>query len=163
MAAGWRALERARNLRRGPGAGFHVVPFQPRSGARRPTRVLADPVRVVTLGRRSATIRCAITSRITLGRRNLARKGEPKAIPPVSDAPLARWEALAGSRRRGASGAHDGEVIASGRSPPAPAAERLREQSARELREPGWPESTGQARPAGSFGSAQGRGPHRRP
>src|SRR5258708_21264772 len=130
MAAGWRALERAGTWRRGPGAGFHVVPSQPRSGARRPTRVLADPVRVVTLGRRSATIRCAITSRITLDRRNLARKGEPKAMPLVWDARLARWQALAGSRRRGSRAGPDGEVTPSGRPPPTPPAERVGETPA---------------------------------
>ena len=82
-------------------------------------------------------------------------------MPPDWDARLPGREAPAGSGRRGASGAHDGEVIANDRSPQPPAAGWLHEQSARELCEPGWSESTGQVRVAlTSFGLRQARELH---
>ncbi len=64
--------------------------------------------------------------------------GEQNAVPRDWDAWLAGREARAGSRRRGARGAHGGEVIASDRSPQPAAAELLHEQPTRELCEPGW-------------------------
>ncbi len=89
--------------------------------------------------------------------------GEQNAVPRDWDAWLAGREARAGSRRRGARGAHGGEVIASYRSAQPPAAKWLHEQPARELCEPGWSESTRQSRAAlPSFGPRQARELHRR-
>ena len=91
--------------------------------------------------------------------------GEPSVVPPDWDAWLTGREARAGSRRRGARGAHFGEVIASYRSAQPPAAERLHEheQPARELCGPGSSENTGQSRAAlPSFGPRQARELHRR-
>jgi egghead protein (zeste-white 4 protein) len=88
--------------------------------------------------------------------------GEPNAVPPDWDAWLAGPEARAG-RRRGARGAHGGEVVAGYRSAQPPAAEWLHEQPTRELCEPGWSESTGHLRAAlASFGPRQARELHRR-
>jgi beta-1,4-mannosyltransferase len=84
-------------------------------------------------------------------------------MPPDLYARLARREALAGSRRRGASRAHPGEVIASDRSPQPPATESLIEQAVRDLRGAGWSASTGQLRVAlTSFGARQAGDLHRR-
>ena len=84
-------------------------------------------------------------------------------MPPDWVTRFASREALAGSRRRGANGACGGEVIAGDRYAPAPPAEWPPEQPARELCEPGWSESTGQARVAlASFGPRQARELHRR-
>jgi egghead protein (zeste-white 4 protein) len=84
-------------------------------------------------------------------------------MPPDWAARPAGREAPTGSRRRGARGAQGGEVTAGGRSPQPPAAGWLHEQPARELREPGWPESNGQFRVAlTSSGPRQGRELHRR-
>jgi len=84
-------------------------------------------------------------------------------MPPHWDTRLAGAEALAGSRRQGASRAHGGEVIASDCSPPPTAAEWLQEQPAGELCEPGWPDGTGQFQVAPtSSGSRQARELHRR-
>ena len=67
------------------------------------------------------------------------------------------------ARLRGANGAYGGEVIAGDRSPQPPAAEYHHDQSARELCEPGWSESTGQVRVAlASLGPRQARELHRR-
>jgi beta-1,4-mannosyltransferase len=89
--------------------------------------------------------------------------GEPNAVPQDWDAWLAGREARAGSRRRGARGAHGGEAIASYRSARPPAAKWLHEQPTRGLREPGWSESTGPSRVAlTSFGPRQARELHRR-
>jgi beta-1,4-mannosyltransferase len=62
-------------------------------------------------------------------------------MPPDWDARRARREALAGSRRRGAQEAQDGEVIASDRALEAPAAESVNGQPATVLSEPGLPGS----------------------
>jgi cellulose synthase/poly-beta-1,6-N-acetylglucosamine synthase-like glycosyltransferase len=84
-------------------------------------------------------------------------------MPPYWDARLAGREALAGSGRRRASGAHGGEVIASDRSPQPPAAEWQRELPTWQLYEPGWSESTGRFRVAlTSFDPRQARELHRR-
>ena len=84
-------------------------------------------------------------------------------MPPHWDTRLAGREALAGPRRRGASEAHGGEVIASDHSPQSPAAVWLLDPQARELSEPGWSESTGQFRvPLNSFDPRQARELHRR-
>jgi beta-1,4-mannosyltransferase len=62
-------------------------------------------------------------------------------MPPDWDARRARREALAGSRRRGAQEAQDGEVIASDRALEAPAAESVNGQPTTVLSEPGLPDS----------------------
>jgi len=83
-------------------------------------------------------------------------------VAPDGEAQLPGQEALARSRRREASGAHGGEVIANNRSPQSPTAEWL-QQPTRELYEPGQPESAGQVWVAvNSFGLRQARELHRR-
>src|SRR5215813_5133218 len=83
--------------------------------------------------------------------------------PDWDDARPARREALPRSWLGGVSGTHGDEVIASYRSPEPSAAEWIQEQPARELREPGWWESTEQFRLARtSFGPRQARELYRR-
>jgi beta-1,4-mannosyltransferase len=67
-------------------------------------------------------------------------------MPPDWDARRARREALAGSRRRGAREAQDGELIASDRTLQAPAAESLNGQPTTVLSQQGWPDGRWQSR-----------------
>jgi beta-1,4-mannosyltransferase len=84
-------------------------------------------------------------------------------MPPDWYTRLARREALEGSRRRGASGAHGNQVIASNRSVRPLAAKCPHQQPAQTLCEPGWSESMVQLRVAlASFGPRQARELHRR-
>ena len=84
-------------------------------------------------------------------------------MAPDWDARFAHRQALVGSARQGASGAHGGEVIADDRSPQPPTAEWRQEQSARQLCEPAWSESLEELRaPLTSFGPRRARELHRR-
>jgi hypothetical protein len=84
-------------------------------------------------------------------------------VPPDWDAWLTGREARAGPRRRGARGAHGGEVTASYGSAQPPTAEWLHEQPTLELCGPDRSESTGQSRAAlTSFGPRQARELRRR-
>jgi beta-1,4-mannosyltransferase len=83
-------------------------------------------------------------------------------VPPDWVTRFAGREALAGSRRRDASGACGGEFVASDRSLPPPAAGRLDERPAGESCGPGWSESPGQLRVAlASVGPRQAAGLYR--
>ena len=65
-------------------------------------------------------------------------------MPSDWDARLARWEAPGGSPRRDVNGVHRGEIVGKASSAQPPTAELAYGQPVRELREPDWPQGTGQ-------------------